>query len=453
MRKSPAILGVVILAVVLAGCSGDDKSLPVEPEKPADSILAISSCEGCHKDYNALKRLHTPDAVIPSGGCSGPPPYVEPYDRVFLKADGFAAFKASAHGKLSCTQCHGGVDNVVDKKLAHSGDFVRAPSFQAPRVCETCHKETVQGFKNSIHLNGWGQKNSQIRRAGVQSFSELHPGIQKGYQENCATCHASCGSCHVNRPPAAGGGLMNGHAFSPPSMRDNCTACHSSRGGHAYYGVGTGTKPDVHLTKAGFTCMSCHSTKEMHGSDGAVVANRFQVADLPACTDCHKEVARSNPYHMTHADDFNCQVCHSQDYNTCGSCHVAGAGARIHAHQSFKIGLNPLTTEKPFKFTTVRRTLAAPDSWEKFGVPYLPNFNAKPIYNYTSPHNIQRWTSRTEIKQFGACDDACHVRYEYGTYKNLNLYLFSSDFLTQWERDAAQAVVVDRKLPRKWSAP
>ena len=39
--------------------------------------------------------------------------------------------------------------------------------------------------------------------------------------------------------------LLNGHSFRAPDMRDNCTNCHSSRGGHAYYGVGTGTKPDV----------------------------------------------------------------------------------------------------------------------------------------------------------------------------------------------------------------
>ena len=42
-------------------------------------------------------------------------------------------------------------------------------------------------------------------------------------------------------------------------MRKNCTTCHVSRGGHAYFGEGIGTVPDVHLTSAGFTCMNCHS--------------------------------------------------------------------------------------------------------------------------------------------------------------------------------------------------
>jgi thiosulfate/3-mercaptopyruvate sulfurtransferase len=287
----------------------------------------------------------------------------------------------------------------------------------------------------------------------VQSFDQLHPGIQKGYQENCATCHASCGSCHVNRPPAAGGGPLNGHDFAAPTMRDNCTACHSSRGGHAYYGVGTGTKPDVHLTEAGFDCMDCHAVGEMHATRGKIYPRRYTVEELPDCKDCHASAAEKNPYHTTHWEDFNCQVCHSQDYNTCGSCHVAGEGARIHSHQSFKIGINPISADRPYKFSTVRRTLAAPDSWELFGVPQLPSFNSKPIYNYTTPHNIQRWTSRTQFKQFGACHAQCHISYELGTYKNRGLYLFSSDFLTEWERNATRGVVVDGKLPRSWGNP
>lgn len=453
MRRIATFFGTLGLVAALGACADSTAPDPLEEPDPGDPNLAIASCEGCHKDYESLKALHTPDSIIPTGGCSGPPPYIAPYDRVYLQEAGFASFKASPHGALKCTDCHGGTDGTADKKIAHAGTFVRLPSFQALDRCAQCHADVVDGFETSIHMNGWGQRNSQIRRAGVQSWDQLPHGIQTGYDQNCATCHASCGSCHVNRPPAQGGGLMNGHAFGAPTMRDNCTACHSSRGGHAYYGVGTGTKPDVHLTKAGYTCMNCHSVSEMHATDGKVYANRYQVEELPSCMDCHGELEQKNPYHMTHWEDFNCNVCHSQDYNTCGSCHVAGEGARIHSHQSFKIGINPMTAEKPYKFSTVRRTLAAPDSWSLFGVENLAAFDAKPIYNYTSPHNIQRWTSRTEIKGFGACYSSCHIEYVLGRYVNTELYLFSSDFLADWERSAAKAVVVDGKLPRKWGNP
>ncbi len=447
MRTSATRLAMFAApALLLIGCSSSNE----DPFEVPDPDLAIASCEGCHTDYDALVELHTPDSIIPTGGCSGPPPYIEPYDRVFLEPVGFAAFQATTHGQQDCTHCHGGVDGTADKATAHSSGFVKHPSFEALDVCADCHGGVVSGFENGLHFNGWGQKNSQIRRAGVQSFDQLHAGIQEGYDQNCARCHASCGSCHVNRPPAGGGGLRSGHSFQAPDMRDNCTACHESRGGHAYYGVGTGTKPDVHLAQQGFTCLSCHSTDEMHASTGTVYDHRYQVEALPECTDCHTGIASSNPYHMMHMGDFNCQVCHSQDYNTCGSCHVAGEGARIHSHLSFKIGLNPLPNERPYEYSTLRRTLAAPDSWAVYGVDQLSSFDSKPLYNYTSPHNILRWTSRTEVEEGASCYSSCHIIQEGDTYRNRHLYLFTSDLSEGWERSAAAGVVVDGRLPASW---
>jgi thiosulfate/3-mercaptopyruvate sulfurtransferase len=450
MRLSKLFLGSTCAAAFLAAaCSTDSTQLSATDPNPE-----LASCTGCHSDYEALKTLHSPDTVMPAEGCSGPPPYVAPYDRVYLEPAGFAQFQAGAHGQMECTRCHGGVDGTSDKASAHSVDFARRPSFENLQVCSECHSDVVAGFRYSLHYNGWGQKNSQMTRAGVTEWNALHEGVQAGYEQNCATCHASCGSCHVDRPLAAGGGLMNGHSFAPPDMRDNCTQCHSSRGGHAYYGVGTGTKPDVHLTQAGYTCMDCHTTGEMHATDARIYENRYQVETLPSCKDCHADVQSANAYHIKHVNDFNCNVCHSQDYNTCGSCHVAGEGARIHSYQSFKIGVNPIRDERPYEFTTVRRTLAAPDSWEVYGAEDFTAFDQKALYNYTSPHNILRWTSRTEHRKDGdTCYSNCHIILEGRTYRNRELYLFSSDFEFDWERAAAKNVVVDGKLPSQWGKP
>lgn len=438
---------LIFLGFPMLACDGDDAGLT--PDAPNEH----ASCVGCHSDYDHLVKIATPDSVIPSGGCSGPPPYVEPHDRVFL-GEGFETFEASAHGEVGCTTCHNGVDSTADKSLAHSGDFVKWPSFENLSACESCHTDVVATHENSLHFNGWGQKRSQMLRAGVNSFHDLPEGIQTGYAENCQQCHASCGSCHVNRPPAGGGGLLNGHAFEAPDMRDNCTACHSSRGGHAYYGVGTGTLPDVHLTQAGFTCTDCHDTSELHGGDGTVIEQRYAMPELPECQSCHTGIAGSNRYHSMHLDDFNCHTCHSQAYNTCGSCHVAGEGARIHSHQSFKIGLNPIPDLKPgYKYSTVRRTLAAPDSWEVYGVGQLSDFDAKPIYNYTTPHNILRWTERTQVADGESCYANCHIIQEGDTYRNRHLYLFSSDMLLDWEVSSTQGVFVDGQLPSSWGLP
>jgi hypothetical protein len=152
-----------------------------------------------------------------------------------------------------------------------------------------------------------------------------------------------------------------------------------------------------------------------------------------------------------HYDDFNCQVCHSQVYNSCGSCHVHGEGARVPSYLDFKIGVNPIPEVKPgFEFVLVRRTPGAPDNWKEYGVDEYANFDALPTYNYTSPHNLLRWTDRTEVDEGNACYYNCHIRNEGGELINKELYLFQ-DNLLDWEKTASSSVTVDGKLPSSWT--
>lgn len=419
-----------------------------------DEILApelqVSSCEGCHTNHVYLKQVASPDTTQTPGGCGGDTPHIEPYDRVFMGGEGYEKFKNSSHGRIPCTSCHGGTDGTADKKLAHSGNFTNHPSDQPEKYCTPCHATTVHNFTNSLHQQGWGQKSMVTLRMGVNSFEQLPRSIKEGYETNCARCHASCGDCHVNRPPAGGGGLYKGHEFRrTPSMTDNCTACHTSRVGHAYFGIASGTSPDVHLTKLGNgTCLNCHSGREMHGNS-QLYDQRYKMPMLPRCETCHAQVATSNIYHSVHINTFNCQTCHSQDYNNCGSCHIGGAGARIPAYLGFKIAVNPIPETKPYKFATVRRALMAPDSWQNYGVAQLPNFDVRPTYKYATPHNIQRWTKRTQVAAGKPCFDACHIIKEGAVYRNKELYLFNSDLLP-WEVNANRNIVVDQRLPASW---
>lgn len=407
-----------------------------------------SNCVSCHTNYSLLKQVHSPDTAVVSGGCSGETPHIEPYDRVYMTPDGYAAFAKSAHGKKECTWCHGGDASTNDKKKAHANNFVKHPSTQAETKCITCHP-SQSITPNSIHTQGWGQKAMVTSRYGVQSFDQIPEHMQQGYNINCAKCHASCGDCHVNRPVAGGGGLYKGHQFTKtPDMLDQCIACHTSRGGHAFLGVATGTQPDVHKTKLNATCLTCHSGIEVHGN-GMVYDQRYKIPQLPKCENCHSNIKMSNTYHTTHINSFNCQTCHSQDYNNCGSCHIGGEGARIHSHQKFKIGVNPISNTRPYKLATVRQSLMAPDSWKEYGVPLLANFDSKPTYKYTTPHNILRWTKRTQVASGKACYDNCHIIKEGTTFRNKELYLFNSD-LESWEINADKGVVVDGKLPSSW---
>jgi len=439
------ILAIAALAFVFHACTKEP--CPTEPE-----AQSVASCEGCHINYAHLQAVYTPDTGAPPGGCGGTAPHYEPYDRVYMGGEGYEAYKQSGHYALGCTACHNGVDNTADKNEAHSGDFLRHPSVMAEQKCATCHSAIVNNFKTSLH-NGTGQKRKVAIRSGLsgpQDFDQLPAHQIEGYNANCATCHASCGDCHIVRPPIGGGGLTQGHNFiKTPDMISVCVTCHVSRGGHAYLGVAAGTKPDVHLTKAGFVCINCHPASDLHG-DGNPVEQRYAYANLPECVQCHTSVAGSNTYHSMHINDFNCQVCHSQDYNNCGSCHIHGDGARVPAYMGFKIAGNPLPDLKPgFELTLVRRTLAAPDNWSVYGVPEYANFNAFPTYNYTSPHNILKWTSRTEVASGKACSSNCHIRNEAGTLINKELYLFQEDLLA-WEETATGPYTCDGKLPESW---
>jgi thiosulfate/3-mercaptopyruvate sulfurtransferase len=414
--------------------------------------ISVESCEGCHINYAHLQKVYTPDSEPPPSGCGGTAPYYEPYDRVYINPEGLKAFESSSHYEVGCIGCHNGVDGTSDKAKAHSGDFLSHPSSKAEEKCASCHEKVVSDYKTSIH-NGMGQMRKVAIRSGLTGyadFSELPAHQQEGYSKNCATCHGTCGNCHVVRPALGGGGLANGHKFKKtPDMVNTCVACHTSRGGHGFLGVAAGTQPDVHLTKLGYQCTTCHSGSELHG-DGQIVEQRYAYDKLPECSDCHKSVANSNNYHAVHYGQFDCYVCHAQDYNNCGSCHVHGEGARVPAYMDYKIAANPLPDLKPgYKFSLVRRTLAAPDNWAMYDVSSYSNFDALPTYNYTTPHNVLRWTNRTKATSGETCGLNCHIREEGGTVVNKDLYLFQSDLLP-WELNATSGITVDGKLPPRW---
>lgn len=435
------IASIIISLFFVVGCSDDKNTDP--------DVNSVATCEGCHTNYAHLKEVATPDTSSGGSSCGGETPHFDPWDRVHIGGTGYEEYKKSAHYALGCTSCHNGTDKTADKNIAHGGDFIAHPSKKAVEKCGSCHQDIASKSESNIH-NGFGQMRKVAMRSGFngfEDFSKLPAHQQEAYGNHCATCHAGCGDCHVNRPKAGGGGLLNGHMFSKkPSMTATCVVCHSSRGGHAFLGVAVGTKPDVHQTK-GFDCLSCH--KEIHG-DGTKYNTRYQVAGAPKCEDCHTNVASSNTYHSMHINSFNCQTCHSQDYNTCGSCHIGGQGARITSHQSFKIAMNPIPNIKTkYRMSLVRRTLAAPDNWEYYKLPNYANFEAFPTFNYTTPHNILRWTTRTTVAQGQRCYDNCHIKEVDGVYKNRELYLFMED-LYNWEIEATKGITVNGKLPAEW---
>ena len=422
--------------------------------------LSYGTCEGCHTDYEHLKLVYSPDTAAPLGGCGGSAPHYEPYDRVYMGGSGYEAYKGTVHD-MACTKCHNGVDETSDKVKAHSGDFLKHPSTEYVDKCGKCHAGITDNFATNLH-NGIGQMDKVTKRSGLTGhaqFDQLPQHQIEGYNAKCATCHGTCGNCHVVRPPLAGGGLSKGHQFiEEPDMLNVCVACHTSRGGHAYLGRGVDMDPtivkDVHLTHpdAQFNkCTFCHTEVELHGT-GEAVDHRYDYSALPSCTstECHPNIAGSNNYHSMHMDDFNCHVCHSQDYNTCGECHINGDDARIPHHLDFKIALNPLQNPDENHDTPlalVRRTLGAPFNWELYDATYdQDDFNAFPMFNYTTPHNIIKWTTRTNEAGVGSCYKNCHIIDDGGTLLNKDLYLLDENLTETWQQTSTGHITLDDRL-------
>jgi len=414
--------------------------------------IEANSCEGCHTDYDRLIAVHSPDTVAPPGGCGGEAPHYEPYDRVYLGGSGYDSFKASGHYSVGCTGCHNGDGDSGDKNEAHSGDWISSPSMAHQEKCASCHDEVSNGFMTSIH-NGTGQMRKVTMRAGLagpEEFDQLPAHQIEGYTQKCAICHGTCGNCHIVRPDIAGGGLSNGHNFNKtPDWYNVCSSCHVSRGAHAFLGVDPSTEPDYHRDELKFTCLNCHDGVELHG-DGEPVDQRYAYSDLPECEDCHTGLETENSYHSVHYDDFQCQVCHSQDYNSCGACHIKDGHAEYGPYMDFKIAMNTIPDIKEHKLALVRRTLAYPDNWVGYGEDLsYENFEEFPTYNYTTPHNILEKTKRTDVAEGAACYSNCHIRNEGGTLVNSEFYLWKDSLLT-WELEATQAYAVDGQLPSSW---
>jgi thiosulfate/3-mercaptopyruvate sulfurtransferase len=378
---------------------------------------------------------------------------------VYLSGSGYDEFKQSGHYGVGCTGCHNGNGDTGDKNEAHSGDWIKSPSLAHEEKCATCHEGQSQNFTTSLH-NGTGQKRKVAIRAGLEGahqFDQLPGHHLSAYDAKCSHCHGTCGNCHVTRPAIKGGGLSQGHSFiKTPDWYNVCVGCHVSRGGHAFLGTGwnpendtTRVTPDVHRSKADMDCLSCHDGMEVHG-DGQPVEQRYAYTELPNCEDCHTDLETSNNYHTKHYSDFQCHICHSQDYNTCGNCHIKDSHAEIGPFADFKIAMNPLPDLKDARLALVRRTLAHPENWKGYGDDLVySNFDALPTFNYTSPHNLLRWSSRTRVDEGASCSANCHIRNEDGNLINTELYLWK-DSLYNWELEATTPITVDGKLPGYW---
>lgn len=360
-------------------------------------------------------------------------PQVEAWEKVLVDAD----FPTSTHGAMGCRTCHGGPAGENTFEVAHEG-VVTDPSEGDAAACATCHSDIVANVGVSLHATQNGYFTAYHARAGAALDDA---GYAEMFAARCASCHGTCGQCHISRPGSVRGGLVSGHQFrKTPSQKDNCTACHGSRVGEEFRGEHPGIPEDVHW-RSGMNCTACHDGDELHG-DGTTPDDRYANDAGPQCTSCHPDAESASSdvtHHAIHGGKVACQVCHSLEYKNCYSCHVEldAQGLRFPSELDFRIGRNPNPNERhPYDYVVVRHIPVAPDTFEPWGLE-LENYAGAPTWKMATPHNIQKNTPQTE-----SCDN-CHGSLDLFLTTSYVQELIERGVMTSEELDANAEIVVD----------
>jgi len=135
---------------------------------------------------------------------------------------------------------------------------------------------------------------------------------------NCLKCHPGTKADGTVIDPATyNPDCYDCHNFSTGTQvpDDICLKCHSRQKNEKtlYPGV------DVHFAK-GFTCMTCHTKKEMHGDGTRYNSWLDPGATEVKCEKCHSPLA-SNTAHNIHSAKVHCTACHAKTVITCYNCH------------------------------------------------------------------------------------------------------------------------------------
>ncbi len=358
---------------------------------------------------------------------------LEPQKKVLVSEQ----FLDSVHGEVSCVDCHGGDDGASAKEDAHKG-YDPYPSINSPQeTCGECHEEIAESAPKSLHATLSTFPKFLEKRSSAETFEK----IDHGRQRHCASCHATCGSCHVSRPQYVGDGFINGHMFrARPDTINQCMACHGSRIGNEF--AGNRGQGDIHLRKYTMVCKDCHKAEEMHAAAPADIENRYHLKEAASCKDCHKELNYGSVIdHRIHKNKVQCQVCHSQSYTNCYSCHTGTDDKDIpyfvtnDDFETIKIGLNPDKTARDgYKYALLRHVPVDEKLFDYYIKDGFPRFDSSSTWKKTSPHNIQRRTW-----QNANCNN-CHGQRD--------LFLSEDDLLDYEKKANASLVVSDTDLPK-----
>ena len=100
--------------------------------------------------------------------------------------------------------------------------MIRGPSANPDAACAPCHPVHSANVPGSIHSALWGEKYKLAQRAFGADDLDGFTQINTVFNNECDSCHTTCGQCHVSRPNSVQGGFIYKHKFKrTPSMIEN----------------------------------------------------------------------------------------------------------------------------------------------------------------------------------------------------------------------------------------
>ena len=266
----------------------DGRSMLVDEKEHQASRHTKVSCSQCHSGVNVSHRrpCETITTKVDCGACHTE--IAQQYVR-------------SRHGKLlidgdpnapSCKECHG-THGTLGRLQGSSATF---PT-NIPQLCGRCHRE---GEKAAVRYQG---PQHQI----VESYTESIHG--KGLLKSGLTVTATCTGCHTAhdvRPRTDPASSVN-----RANVPDTCGRCH--------HGIQEQFQESVHHEMAGKTdkelpvCNDCHSAHTIRRAD----ADGFRLEIMDKCGRCHEEIAKTyfDTYHgkvsqLGYTKTAKCYDCH-----------------------------------------------------------------------------------------------------------------------------------------------
>jgi cytochrome b subunit of formate dehydrogenase len=287
----------------------DGKSLQVHGEAFKAGAHKRLECADCHVDATTVKHPRNDLGPVPMEACTG------------CHEAEMTALGGSIHGQkkgvaaATCSGCHGNVHEVLKAKDPNNS----MSAVNQIESCGACHKSMMDGYQDSIHAKA-------LLKSGLVGKSPA-----------CTDCHGKAHEIKAHADPASRTAVAH--------VPETCGECHS--------GVLKEWELSVHgaLWKDGKpegpVCTSCHDSHGVKAADTAEMRQTFP----NDCGNCHNEV------YETFRDGFHgkasgvgftqaamCSDCHTPHSNfptsdprsavhadnlakTCGACHEGEVNA------------------------------------------------------------------------------------------------------------------------------